>query len=235
VSDRRRNSPHNSQQAAIQRIAGLLGLAAFSLAPGARLEPAQPTKSTIVTVASACSCPLCGGKWRWSAKTDKESAPATVPPANRITPADLAQWPGPGGSFHSGTPRDGRELEWFELTGQLRHARIEKDGDITLELSNIGSSIRSRLASVEIPNGEPWCAVREQLFSLTAAKFPFRFTHNADLWLRSNPVISVTGRAFYDAEHAGTSSRNNIRKGAGRTITTVWEIHPVMTLKLVRR
>jgi hypothetical protein len=216
-------------------LAGLLTLVTLSLAAGVHRAAPQPTKSTIVTVASPCSCPLCGGKWRWPVKTDKESAPVAVPPGNRITPADIAQWPGPGGSFRSSTPRGGRELEWFELTGQLRHARIEKDGDITLELSNIGSGIQSRLASVEIPDGEPWCAVREQLFSFTAARFPFRFTHNADLWLRSNPVISVTGRAFYDAEHAVTNSRNNIRKGAGRTVTTVWEIHPVMKLKVVRQ
>jgi hypothetical protein len=183
----------------------------------------------------ACSCPLCGGKWRWSAKTDKESAPASVPVTNQITPADLAQWPGPGGIFHSSTPRGGRELEWFELTGQLRHARVEKDGDITLELSNIGSSVRSRLVSVEIPDGEPWCALRGQLFSLTAARFPFRFANNVDLWLRSNPVVSVTGRAFYDAEHDGNNSRSNIRKGAGSTVTTVWEIHPVMKFRVVRQ
>lgn len=220
---------------AVRRLARLSGVVAVALAFGAGAASAQPTKSTIVTVASPCSCSLCGGKWRWSAKTDKESAPASVATANRITPADLARWPGPGGVFHSRTPRGGRELEWFELTGQLRHARIEKDGDITLELSNIGSSVWSRLATVEIPDGEPWCALREQLFLFTATRFPFRFAHNADLWLRANPIISVTGRAFYDAEHDGNSSRNNIRKGPGRTVTTVWEIHPVMQLKVLRQ
>ena len=202
---------------------------------GPSTAQAQPKKRTVVTMASACSCPACGGKWRWPEKTDKEQAPASVPADHQLTPALLAQWSGPGGKFRADTPRGGKELEWFELKGKIRHARVEKDGDITLELSEIGSGKHSQLVSVEIPDGEPWCAARTRLFSVTGVLFPFSFANNADLPLRSNPVISVTGHAFYDAEHDDGDSRVNSRKGAGHTVTTVWEIHPVMRLDIVKQ
>jgi hypothetical protein len=43
-------------------------------------------------------------------------------------------------------------------------------------------------------------------------------------------VIRVVGKAFYDAEHAGKKPTNRREK---QTKLAVWEIHPVMELKVL--
>jgi hypothetical protein len=56
--------------------------------------------------------------------------------------------------------------------------------------------------------------------------------------LVKTPVITVTGKAFYDAVHGGGDTSKNRRpkpKNATKTSrnVTIWEIHPVMELTVV--
>jgi hypothetical protein len=183
-----------------------------------------------VEFTTACSCVLCHGKYRWGVKTDPAQAPASIAADHRLTPSALRRWSGPGGKVGKNAVRSGRELEWWELTGEIRAVRIEDDGDIHLQLVDPGSPTVKKMASVEIPDGAPWCAMREQIFSLTNIVFPVRFSSHQDLQVRPGAVVTVVGRAFYDADNDGGDSRANDRDGAGHTRTTVWEIHPVMKL-----
>jgi len=70
---------------------------------------------------------------------------------------------------------------------------------------------------VEVPvglprseRGEPWCSVRQRVFSWTDAQFPIQFGGvNGSFNLEKKPVIRVKGRAFYDAEHAGITAHHH--------------------------
>jgi hypothetical protein len=90
----------------------------------------------------------------------------------------------------------------------------------------------------EVPFDEPWCDIRKEVFSWTTRTFPFSETSGRTLTLTKTPVITVTGKAFYDAIHGGGDTSRNRRPvppNAKKTTrhVTIWEIHPVMGLKVV--
>ena len=207
------------------RCVGVLVVLGVSAAGAQARSP-----TTQVTFTSACACPTCHGKHRWDVKTDRAAAPASVPANHRLTPSQLRHWAGPGGDLRKNSPRTGKELEFFELTGEIRWVRAEDDGDIHVQLADQGKGANAKTASVEIPAGEPWCAIRAQLFALTSTTFPLKFSKHVDLPPRSGTVITVTGKAFYDVENDGGDPEANDRPGAKQSRTTVWEIHPVMKL-----
>jgi hypothetical protein len=207
----------------------MLGLGCLLLALGAFASSGQnKTPDPVVEFTTACSCVLCHGSHRWSVKTEVARPPVTIPPSHQLTPSSFRMWKGPGGKIPKDAPRTGKEREWFSLTGEIHWAKIEDDGDIHLQLADRGADAGAKTASVEIPNGQPWCAMREQIFALTGAAFPIRFSSHEDLPLKARAVITVVGKAFYDAENDGGDSFSNDRDGADKSRTTVWEIHPVM-------
>lgn len=219
----------------------LLALAA-STAPAQKKEQKHKNKSDGVEFTSSCVCTACQGKHRWEVKTDKTPAPASVAADHRITPSELRNWAGPGGKIGKDSPRAGKETEFFALTGEIRYARLEDDGDIHVQLADQGKGKKGKkgkkgekgknteTASVEIPMGEPWCAIRQQLFGLLNVTLPVQFSKHKNVSPKSNTLITVTGKAFYDVENDGDDTRANDRTGSGSSQTTVWEIHPVMKL-----
>jgi hypothetical protein len=210
-----------------------IGRACLLLALGAASAFAQrkgEKTSDEVEFTSSCACTSCDGKHRWVVKTDKTPAPASVAADHRLTPSELRKWSGPGGKVGKSTPRSGKETEFFALTGEIRYARLEDDGDIHLQLADQGKGPDAKTASVEIPVGEPWCAIRRQLFALLDVTLPVWFSKHKTVSPKTNAVITVTGKAFYDAENDGDDTSVNDRDGAGSSRTTVWEIHPVMRL-----
>src|ERR1051326_5010105 len=68
----------------------------------------------------------CHGTDRWDAKTETTKPPKTIPTDHQITPPQLAEWPGLGGTFDGSAARSGRELEWYELTGRVVKVYAEK-------------------------------------------------------------------------------------------------------------
>ena len=213
----------------IGRACLLLALLA-STAPAQKKDKKGTNKSDGVEFTSSCVCAACQGKHRWDVKTEKTAAPASVAADHRITPSELRKWAGPGGKIGKNSPRAGKETEFFALTGEIRYARLEDDGDIHIQLADQGKGKKAKTASVEIPMGEPWCAIRQQLFGLLNVTLPVQFSKHKNISPKTNTLITVTGKAFYDAENDGDDTRANDRTGSSSSQTTVWEIHPVMKL-----
>ena len=71
---------------------------------------------------------------------------------------------------------------------------------------------------------------RETVFGWTRTTFPFTTVRGRKLRMKKHPTIRVVGKAFYDAKHAGATPnrRSNDPK------LTVWEIHPVMKLEILK-
>lgn len=186
-----------------------------------------------VVLTSACQCAGCRGEHRWAAKTSADAPPAAVPAANRVAPSTIAAWTGPGGDFGDATPRTGRELQWFAVTGRVVYAKAEPDGDLHLQMVDArGPGAPARLIA-EVPDGAPWCDIRRQVFGWTGARFPLDVRKGAELALTRRPVVTVTGRALYDANNAkhGDTTRNH--RSSGGATATIWEIHPVMRLTVL--
>ena len=189
--------------------------------------------ATIVTYEDECHCDGNHGVWRWTAKTEEEMPPAAIPPSHDIRPSDIAAWAGPGGDFHKDTPRSGKELQWFTVTGQVTKVKAEADGDLHVQLVDADGSGDVEIV-VEFPMGSTWCAMRHTVFGWTGQNFPFTTKSGRTLKLVNQPTITVTGRAFYDAIHVGgspdgTDGNRRFVNGAPTNVT-VWEIHPVMNL-----
>lgn len=189
-----------------------------------------------ITVVNACEVTGARVEYRWDVKTDKDKPPPYV---TSVKPSDIAAWPGPGGVFNKNTERQGKEEKWFELIGRVKLLRIEPDGALHIQLADEKADAMGVNVVVEIPYGDPWCGIRNQVFSWTKRKLPFK-TRGVELKLMRNPIISVTGKAYYDAAHAphGDTTLNVRKRTASRSHRTppvaVWGIRPVMNLRLMQ-
>jgi hypothetical protein len=177
-----------------------------------------------------------GGKYRWAVKIDAERPPQSVDADQQLSPLRLFNWTGGRGTILSRTPRQGRENEWIQLTGKVTSVIIEGDGDIHVELMNVDGRSQAK-AVVEIPAGRRWCPLRQIVFGWTRPNFPI-VTARQELSLRSDHVISVIGKAFWDGQHAPAATTPKAVRRNRRTYDStcsVWEVHPVMVLTVVDR
>src|SRR5437660_9771242 len=185
------------------------------------LNPVPPTRFD-----SPTRCTGNHGVWRWAAKVDEENPPHFIDRSHTLTPSDIAGWAEPKGKFIKSTPRGGREKEFYELTGRVQLIMAEEDGDLHIQLEDLAKPGVSVV--VEVPMGEPWDEIRTTVFHWTMQTFPFNSSGAKVLSLASQPVITVEGKAFWDGFHKGPIPN---RRSYDKNLT-VWEIHPVMTLKV---
>jgi hypothetical protein len=92
---------------------------------------------------------------------------------------------------------------------------------------NCALSAHSGIVVCEIPAKQEWCSIRETVFSWTTTKFPFHTSSDRKLKLIAAPVITVTGKAYWDVGHAPKDQSNRRSHLPGYA---AWEIHPVMAL-----
>ena len=190
-----------------------------------------------VTFKDTCHCVGCHAEYRWDVKTDDEAPPQNV--NNKLTPSDMGKWSGPGGIFTKSTARRGKERQWFQLTGRVTLVKIEPDGDLHIQLVDQNGQDDDVNVVVEVPFGDPWCDIRKEVLSWTHEKFPFA-TQGKKFTLQTKPVITVTGKAFFDAIHGGGDTSLNRRKAPKNAApttkhVTIWEIHPVMQLEVAKK
>ena len=122
------------------------------------------------------------------------------------------------------------EQKWYALTGRVVDAKVEADGDIYIALVDAnGNGVGT--VSAEIPVGPTWCEIRQTVFGWTAQRFPFNVTTAHTLKFREPHVIMVTGKAFYDIDHAPADHSNRRRTPKDYA---VWEIHPVLRMEVMQ-
>jgi hypothetical protein len=130
---------------------------------------------------------------------------------NEIKPSDVGAWTGPGGVFKRDSVRRGREKTWYALTGRVTLVKAERDGDLHIQMVDESADDGDVNVVVEVPAGEPWCDIRSIVFGWTTTKtFPFTASGRA-LTLTERPIITVVGKAFYDAVHGGKDTTRNRR------------------------
>ena len=146
-----------------------------------------------------------------------------------VTPSQIYEWKGPGPDVPLTPNTDTRipaEQKWYNLTGRLDSVKVEDDGDITLVLKDAEGK-KAGSVGAEIPAGSTWCELRQTVFGWTTQSFPFSFKDSQKLEMREPHIITVTGRAFFDVDHAPADHSNRRTKPKKYS---VWEIHPVMAL-----
>ena len=182
-----------------------------------------------VTFLSPCECQGQKNGTRWPVKTDPSPAPSDKSAIQSVTPSQICDWKGPE-SKKPLTPqtntRIAAEQKWYNLTGRLDSVKVEGDGDITLVLKDAEGK-KAGSVGAEIPVGSIWCDLRKTVFGWTTQSFPFSFKESQKLEVREPHVITVTGKAFFDVQHA---SPDNSNRRAKQKTYAVWEIHPVMAL-----
>ncbi len=173
-----------------------------------------------VTFTGPCECIGNHGVSRWAAKTDLQEPPVNGD-IKKISPAHILAWPGPGGRIGQRSERIAPENQWYAVTGRIEKIRTEDDGDIHIEMKDVGADAG---IVVELPLGPRWCDMRKTVFSWTDATFPL----TGKFRLLQHPIITVIGKAFYDIDHSGKNTQTNRRNYDGSL--AVWEIHPVMNM-----
>src|SRR6516165_12677596 len=179
-------------------------LAFFVIASTFGKEPA-PT----VTFVSPCECIAFHGVNRWVAKTDLSPVPSDKSAIQAITPSQMYAWEGLPPDVDMTDYTEARlpsEEKWYALTGRVVDAKVEADGDIHLALQDADGK-NAGTVSAEIPVGPKCCEIRQLVFGWTKQKFPFTVKSVHDLTIKE-PVVTVTGKAFYDIAHAPADHSN---------------------------
>jgi hypothetical protein len=200
-------------------------LVAFVIGPAF----AESVTAGEVTFVSPCECQGQKDGTRWPVKTDPSPVPSDKSTIQSVTPSQIYQWKGPGPDVPLTPKTDTRiaaEQKWYNLTGRLDSVKVEDDGDITLVLKDAEGK-KTGSVGAEIPVGSTWCELRQTVFAWTTQSFPFSFKESQRLEVRETHVITVTGRAFFDVDHAPADHSNRRTKPKKYA---VWEIHPVMAL-----
>ena len=115
----------------------------------------------------------------------------------------MADWGEAGGGV-ARRGRQGLETLFFSVTGRVTKVKVEDDGDLHLALEDLSKPGR---VVVEIPLGDRWCTLRKQVFSWSNTQFPL--PAGRSLKLTHQPVVTVIGKAFYDAGHAAGGNRRS--------------------------
>jgi hypothetical protein len=184
-----------------------------------------------VTFASPCECQGQKSGSRWPVKTDPSPVPLDKSTIQSVTSSQIYEWKGPEPNVPLTPQTDTRipaEQKWYNLTGRVVNVKVEADGDITLVFQDPDGR-KAGSVNAEIPVGPEWCELRKLVFGWTLQSFPFSFKGSQTLELREQHVITVTGKALFDVDHA-SADRSNRRTKPKKY--AVWEIHPVMALHL---
>jgi hypothetical protein len=116
------------------------------------------------------------------------------------------------------------------VTGRVVAAKVEMDGDLHLALQD-ATGDKAGIVVCEIPAKQQWCSIRETVFSWTTTRFPFHTSSARKLNVTDAPIITVTGKAYFDVGHAPKDQSNRRSHQPGYA---AWEIHPVMKVEVIQ-
>jgi len=194
------------------------------------LSNAIARKEPTLYFTSPCTCKNDHVSDRKKAKSEWSAIPTRASTFKTIKPSDMYRW-SPLAGLNDQSPRKKPEEEqWYKVTGQVIDVRTQADGDIHFELRDATGTKRGHILA-EVPVGRPWCDLRKVVFSWTTKGTRFRRFQPTRLTLRMHPVVTVTGKAFFDTHHAARKPRLrnvNVTNKAG--ILAAWEIHPVSAI-----
>jgi len=105
------------------------------------------------------------------------------------------------------------------LTGRIVSVKAETDGDLHIDLQDAAGD-KPGIVVVEVPEKPQWCSIRETVFNWTRTRFPFHTGSAKKLKLNQSPVITVTGRAFFDVGHSLKNQKSNRRSREARTLAS---------------
>jgi hypothetical protein len=197
-------------------------IAAIALLCSATAAGPQPP----VTFESPCECRDNHGEHRWAVKNDPSTPPTDASAIQGVTPSDVFSWPAPAEHLTQSSERTGIENNWFALTGRVVAVKVEMDGDLHVALQD-ATGDKAGIVVCEIPAKQQWCSIRETVFSWTTTRFLFHTSSDRKLKLIQAPIITVTGKAYWDVGHAPKDQSNRRSHLPGYA---AWEIHPVMKL-----
>jgi hypothetical protein len=184
-----------------------------------------------VTFESPCECRDNRGKHRWSVKIDPSLPPTDAKAIQAVTPSDIYSWPGPDIPLTQQSERTGIEKNWFALTGRVVALKAETDGDIHIALQD-ATGDKTGTVIVEVPAKPHWCEIRKTVFSWTRTRFPFHTSSAKKLNIIDPPIITVTGKAYFDVGHSLKDQKSNRRSHLPGY--AAWEIHPVMKMEVIQ-
>jgi hypothetical protein len=182
-----------------------------------------------VTFESPCECHDNHGQHRWAVKIDPSLPPTDASAIQSVTPSDIYSWPGPDVPLTQSSERTGIENNWYALTGRAVALKVEADGDLHFALQD-ATGDKPGIVVCEVPAKPQWCEIRNTVFGWTRTLFPFHTSSAKNLTFNQTPVITVTGKAFFDVGHSLKDQKSNRRSHLPGY--AAWEIHPVMKLEL---
>jgi hypothetical protein len=178
---------------------------------------------------SPCTCKNNHMEDRKAAKNDPATLPGQASKFIKVTPSTMYGWP-PLPGLSDKSPRKPQEQQWCKVEGRVIDVRVQADGDIHFELQDVTGTKRGHILA-EVPFGRYWCDLRKTVFSWTTKGTRFkRFQAAARLQLQKQPIVTVSGKRFFDTHHARKNPLLNISNNNKTGVLAAWEIHPVSAI-----
>ena len=98
----------------------------------------------------------------------------------------------------------------FAFTGRVVALKVEADADLHIALQG-ATGDKPGIVVCKDPAKPQWCSIREMVFSWTLTRFPFHTSSAKKLKLDQTPIVTVTGRAFFDVGHSLKDQKSNRR------------------------
>ena len=187
-------------------------------------QPSPP-----VTFESPCECRDAHGKARLAAKNDPATPPADASVIQAVTPSDIFSRPGPDVHLTGQSNAPELRINGMRSTGRVLAVKAETDGDLHIELQD-ASGDKPGIVIVEVPAEPQWCEIRNTVFSWSRTRFPFHTSLAKKPALNQTPVVTVTGKAYFDVGHSLKDQRSNRRKRQPNYAAC--KIHSVMKLEI---
>jgi hypothetical protein len=208
----------------VQRTSILVAFIAAAFLSNA-IAKREPT----VYFKSPCTCENDHMSDRKEAKGEWAAIPTRASMFKTVKPSDMYRWPPLAGLNEQSPRKKPEEEQWYKVTGQVVDVRTQADGDIHFELRDATGTKRGHILA-EVPVARPWCDLRKVVFSWTTKGTRFRRFQPSQLTLRMHPVVTLTGKAFFDTHHARKNPLRNISNNNKSGILAAWEIHPVSAI-----
>ena len=177
-------------------------------------------------------------RYRWSMKVDTSLAATPVAPTSV---AEMLTWTPPRiGPHDVAAPRQDRELHVYRLTGWIRVAQPNDDGDVHLSLTATPDTSEEACIVAEIPAERYGAVYRRARGDLLPILEGTRIKKSGRL--KAPVAVVVTGAAFFDGKHVERRRRGHgkhavrVEEAQGHgdcnaSLSALWEIHPVYRIE----
>jgi len=136
--------------------------------------------------------------------------------------------------YYSDSRRHHWKDEWFEITGEVSLSGMEQNHRLVLKVRDVKNNHEIRVGLQRPDDGQP-CEIRREMIRWSGIRIDLAGSEARHSFI-SNPIVTLTGKAFYSSDYGIERRRAFSLPPFGKkrkSNIAIWEIQPVFTHHLI--